>query len=315
MSDLLNSLNSPAATAEKPWAQEVADAGASEPAEAAPEPVAAEAAPEPPAVPDPAPEPPQAQETASEPEPEHDRKVPLKALQEERAKRAEYERQVAQYQQQLAEYQAWAAQMQQQQMGQPEQSQAEPDPETDPIGALKHAREQLRQFREMQEQQAYEQQLNMVASQAVAQFRQQAPDYNDAYNYARQSRAQELMAFGAPENAIPQILHREEMQLVDQAYRSGRNPAEVIYSFAKARGYGNRAAAPAPAPVAPPPPAAPNPALQQARQAVAASAASAGAPAAKGEISDADAVNLKGAAFDAYWNKRFGGNKSSLFRE
>ena len=318
MSELLNSLNNPAPAAEKPWAQEVAEAGASEAPQTAPEPVSAAPAPEPAEQPEAAPEAPQATPEHAE---ETDRRVPLKALQEERQKRAEYERQVVEYQRQLAEYQAWAAQMQQQ-MGQPQPAEqvVEPDPETDPIGALKYARDQLRQMQEMTQRQQYEQQLAVAAQQAASQFRSQVPDYQDAYQYARMSRAQELAAFGAPEYAIPQILAQEEMQLVHNALQANRNPAEIIYSFAKARGFAGKQAAPepAPAPAAPSlphPQVTPDPALQQAKKAVAASATSSGPPASKGQISEQDLMRLNGAAFDSAWNKLFGGNKSSMFRE
>ena len=316
MSDLLNSLNVPSSEPPKSWAQEVAEAGAMEAPASVPEPVAADPAPEPAPTQEAAPEPPQPQETAPE---EHDRRVPLKALQEERAKRAEYERQVTEYQRQLAEYQAWATQVQQQMMGhnggpKMDETPAEPDPETDPIGALKHARDQLRKMQEVTAQQQYAQQLNAVAYQAATQYAQQVPDYRDAYSYAINSRARELEALGTPREAIPTILQREEMNLIDTAVRNGRNPAEAIYHFAKARGFQGKTA-PAAAPVAPVAPAAPNPALQQQKAAVAASASAGGAPAAKGELSVAEIANLKGAAFDAAWNKLFGGNKSSMFRE
>lgn len=308
MSDLLNSLNVPSAEPSKSWAQEVADAGADAPASVT-EPVAADPAPIEPEAQDAALEPSQPQETAPE---EHDRRVPLKALQEERQKRAEYERQLVEAQRQMAEMQGYFAAMQQQGQPQPQQEQfQEPDPETDPIGALKYARDQLRQMQEMTAQQQYAQQLNAVAYQAATQYAQQVPDYRDAYSYAIQSRAQELAALGTPQDAIPSILQREEMTLVDTAVRNGRNPAEAIYHFAKARGFQGKQAAPAAQPVAQPS----NPALQQAKQAVAASAAAGGAPAAKGELSVAEIANLKGAAFDQAWNKLFGGNKSSMFRE
>lgn len=304
MSDLLNSLNVPSAEPSKSWAQEVAEAGADAPASVT-EPVAADPAPTMPEAQDDAPVPSQPQETATE---EHDRRVPLKALQEERQKRAEYERKLAEYERQMAEMQGYVAAMQQQ--GQPPQEQfQEPDPETDPIGALKYAKEQLRQMQEMTAQQQYAQQLNAVAYQAATQYAQQVPDYREAYQYALQSRAQELAALGTPENAIGQILQREEMTLVDTAVRNGRNPAEAIYHFAKARGFQGKQAAPV-APMAPT-----NPALQQAKQAVAVSASAGGAPASKGELSVAEIANLKGAAFDQAWNKLFGGNKSSIFRE
>lgn len=313
MSEVLDSLNSPAP--EKTWAQEVAETAAAAP-EPAPAP-AEEVAPAP--EPEAAPEPSQPQETASE---EPDRRVPLKALQEERQKRAEYERQVQAYERQIAEMQGYFAAMQQQQAGMGhnggppmEQPQPEPDPETDPIGALKHAREQQRQLQEaiqqQQEaarQQQYVQQLNQAAYQAATQYQQQAPDYQDAYRYALNSRAQELVALGTPPQSINQILQREELSLVDTALRNGRNPAEAIYHFAKARGF-QGGTSPAPAQSAP------NPALQQQKAAVAASASAGGAPASKGGVSVTDLGNLKGAAFDAAWSKLFGGNKNSIFRE
>lgn len=316
MSELLNSLNVPESPA-KSWASEVAEAAASEPAAVAAEAPAPEPAPTEPETQDAAPEPSEAHDEAPETQ---DRRVPLKALQEERQKRAEYERQLQEFQRREQEWRQWAEQVQRQQMmghnggPQMEQEAAPPDPETDPIGALKYEREQrqrlneaIQQQQQAAQQQQYVQQLNQVAYQAATQFQQQAPDYQDAYRYALQSRAQELVALGTPETQVANILQREELSLIDTALRNGRNPAEAIYQFAKARGFSGKTAAPAAV--------APNPMLQQAKAAVAPSATSGGAPAAKGTISDADMANLKGAAFDAAWNKRFGGNKNSLFRD
>lgn len=301
MSEFLNSLHSD--KPEQSWAAEVAAAEAAEAPAPAPEPVAEAPAPEPAPAEEAAPAPSQPAPEATE---EQDRRVPLKALQEERQKRAEYERRVQEYERRLAE-------LEQRVPKQPEAPEVpEPDPETDPIGALKHAREQLRKMQEATAQQQREAQLNAIAYNSAVQFSQQAPDYRTAYEYAVKSRAQELAVLGADEASIPAIIKREELNLVETAVRNGRNPAEAIYQFARARGYaGPVAAAPAPAPV----PAAPDPALQQAKKAVAASASAGGAPASKGDLSDNDLANLKGAAFDAAWQKRFGGNKSSMFRE
>jgi hypothetical protein len=304
MSELLNSLNVPSEQPAKSWAQEVADAEAAAPA---PKPVAAEPAPEAPKAAEAAVEPSQHQETATE---QDDRRVPLRALQEERQKRAEYERKLDEAVRRMAE-------LEQRVPKAPEPTpEPEPDPETDPIGALKHAREQLRRMQDETAQTQRVAQLNQIAYQSATAFKEQAPDYPDAYRYAINSRAQELAALGTPQNDIPQILQMEELNLIDTAIRNNRNPAEAIYQFAKARGFNATAPAPAaPAAVPPPAPAPVNPALQQAKQAVAASAAAGGAPAAKGEMSVNDIANLKGAAFDAAWNKLFGGNKSSIFRE
>ena len=307
MSELLNSLNVPSEQPAQSWASEVAAAAA----EPAPEPVQApeEApAPEPVVAAEPAGEAPQAQETAPE---EADRRVPLKALQEERQKRAQYEQQLAEYQRREAEWQAWAAQQQQ---AQQQEIPAEPDPETDPIGALKRANERLEQIQQETQQRAYVEQISNVAYQAATQYQQQVPDYQDAYRYALNSRAQELMALGTPQHVIPDILQREELSLIDTSLRNRKNPAEAIYQFAKARGFQGKPAAAAPAP-APAPAAAPDPVLQETKRAVAASASAGGAPASKGQVTPADLANLNGAAFDAAWNKMFGGNKSSVFRE
>jgi hypothetical protein len=307
MSEFLNSLNTPEATGQS-WAAEVAAAEATEAPAAAPEAVEPEPAPELAPAAEAAPAPAPAAEAAPAPAPEateeDDRRVPLKALHEERAKRAEYERKLDEALRRMAELE--------QRTKAPEPEAApDPDPETDPIGALKAAKAELRRMSEEAQRQQYEARLNAVAYNAAVEFSQQAPDYKDAYQYAVKSRAQELAVLGVDQNAIPEIIKREELSLIDGSVRAGRNPAQAIYEFAKARGYARQA----PAPVAAPAPAAPDPALMQAKKAVAASASAGGAPASKGEISDADAVNLKGAAFDAYWNKKFGGNKSSMFRE
>lgn len=310
MSELLNSLNVPSESSDKSWAAEVSEAVAPEPAEKPAETASADSTPVEPEPQETAVEAPETQETATE---EVDRRVPLKALQEERQKRAELERRAQEYEQRLYEMQQWAEQVQQQ-MGQPQpEPVVEPDPETDPIGALKAARDQLRQMQEATQQQQYVERLNQVAYQAAVEAQQRVPDYQDAYKYAINSRAQELMALGTPQHAVSQILQQEELRLIDTAVRNGRNPAEAIYSFAKARGFQGKTAAPAPAAPAPAP--APDPVLHQAKAEVAVSASAGGAPASRGQVTAADLANLKGAAFDKAWEKVFGGNKSSIFRD
>lgn len=299
MSELLNSLNAPE-TPSKSWADEVAAAEVPDtPASAEPVSEPVTEAPQ-----DAAPETVSADAEVAE---ETDRRVPLKALQEERQKRAEYERRLQDYERQMAEMANWAAQMQQQQMP-PQPEFQPPDPETDPIAALKYTNQQLQAMQEQAAQQQYTQQLASVAYQAATAAAQQIPDYRDAYQYAMRSRAQELAAIGTHPGDIPQIIAQEEMIFIDRAVRNGKNPAAAIYEFAKARGFqGSTAAQPAAA--------APDPALQQAKQAVAASASSGGTSSARGQMSVADVAALKGADFDKGWNKLFGGNKSSMFRE
>lgn len=318
MSELLESLNTPSNEPAKSWASEVA--AAAEPAAEAAAATEEKAAPEPEAV-ETSPAAPETQETESDEQP---RQVPLKALQEERQKRAQYEQMLAQREQELYQMQQWAAQQQaaQQQSQQPSEPIVEPDPDTDPIGYIKYAREQQRQLQEslQQQQQAiaerqYVEQLNTVAYQAATQMQQMVPDYQDAYKYAINSRAQELVALGTHPQAVAAILQQEELRLIDTALQNRKNPAQAIYEFAKARGFQGKTAA-APAPVAAPAPTiAPDPMLQETKRAVAASASAGGAPSSKGTPSISDIANLNGAAFDAAWNKHIAPNKSSIFRE
>jgi hypothetical protein len=297
MSELLNSLNGTAP--DKSFSDELAAASAAFEAEQpAPAPEApVETAPEP--EPEAAAPQGEVQESPAPPE-KQDRTVPLKALQEERQKRAELERRIAMLEGRV-----------QQQPQETEQEEEVPDPETDPIGALKYTRQKLDEMRQQSEQQAYIQQLNQIASRAEAEFSQTTPDYIPARNFLRQGRIKELQMFGVPGEQIPVIIANEERQLVQAALQQRRNPAEVVYEIAKARGHGVQAAPPpvvaAPDPVA-------KTELQAAKQAVAPSVSSGGKPP-KGELTPEALLNLNGAAFDAAWNKMFKGNKSSLFRD
>lgn len=300
MSELLNSLNQPSAEQPKSFAQEVAEAAADYKDEPAPEPVS-EAAPEPEPVAEAAPAP-VAEAPAPVQQPEEDRKVSLKALQEERQKRQEIERR-------LAQMEAW---FQQNQPQPPQEQFQEPDPETDPIAALKYTKQQIAQMREMEQARAQENHFKTVYQQDAARFAAETQDFGPAYQYVIQSRAQELEAIGMPKERITQIVQAEEMNLVATAMQNGVRPAEAIYRFAKARGYtGPKVeAAPAPAPAAAPA------ALQAERQAVSATpAAAANKPGSNAPMTLEAIAGLKGAAFDAAFNKFFyGKNEGSMFR-
>lgn len=74
------------------------------------------------------------------------------------------------------------------------------------------------------------------------------PDYYDALGHLRNLRAAEIRLLDpdVTQEQMGQILQREEFQLAANILRSGRNPSEVAYSLAKARGYSK------PAPPKPP---------------------------------------------------------------
>jgi hypothetical protein len=297
MSELLNSLNQPSGEQPKSFAQEVAEASEAYKPEPTPEPEHSEPVAEAEAAPEEAPAPVQ---QAPAPQ-DDDRKVSLKALQEERQKRQEIERR-------LAEMENWLAQGQQQQ---PQQQFEEPDPETDPIGALKYTRQQLEQIRQAEQSRSQEGYFKNVYQQDAQRFASQTPDFGPAYQYVIQSRAQELEAIGTPPDVISQIVQAEEMQLVSTAMRNRVSPAEAIYKFAKARGFtGAQPAAPAPAPAP-----APSPELQKARQAVSVTPTATGNKPAPSAMTLETLAGLKGAAFDKAFEKHFYGNREgSMFR-
>lgn len=77
------------------------------------------------------------------------------------------------------------------------------------------------------------------------QFHSQNPDYYEALIHLRTLRVQELSTLN-PELTQEQVVHamnREELQLAHQLMSAGRNPHQVAYQLAKARGYTKKDAA------------------------------------------------------------------------
>jgi len=79
------------------------------------------------------------------------------------------------------------------------------------------------------------------------QFKAATPDYLDALNHLRTVRATEIQLTypNATQEQIIEGLRREELGLAHQLMQAGRNPHEVAYQLAKARGYTPKGAAPA----------------------------------------------------------------------
>lgn len=71
---------------------------------------------------------------------------------------------------------------------------------------------------------------------AVA-FARETPDFGAAYTHLLTTRAAMLTELGYSEAQVRQHLHNEERGLVEQANRSGKRPAAVIYAMAKQLGY------------------------------------------------------------------------------
>lgn len=191
------------------------------------------------------PKPGQQQEQAEPTQAERDnqgRFVPLQALQEERAEKK-------QLREELRQYREWQAQLAQrlQQMPQSEQAQV-PDPETHPLEYINHVlgnvqstTAELKEWRQQQETQAQQRTaMQQAASWATGQeqeFVKTQPEYHDAYKFAAQARDNELKAMGYSDNERAQIVRMNTAEIVNNAMQQGRNPAEMVWEYARARGF------------------------------------------------------------------------------
>jgi hypothetical protein len=120
--------------------------------------------------------------------------------------------------------------------------------EENPAAHLKHEIETVRgeiaetkKFKEEHQKQLEEQRkqtefIENYRSQADV-FRSKTPDFDKAYQFVMQSRVSELKAIGYPDLKVREIMANEERMIVEDAFNDEANPAERIYSLAKARGY------------------------------------------------------------------------------
>lgn len=129
-----------------------------------------------------------------------------------------------------------------------------PDFNTDPVGhlaaKLERAERKLADFdqRGQQQQQMTEQQGRTQAlmdkyAGSVRTFKRDAPDYDAAYQHLADVRDRELEALGFDDpTERANRLQYEEGLIVGNALRSGKDPARMLYEFAKSRGYKGAAA-------------------------------------------------------------------------
>ena len=192
------------------------------------------------AAPEPKPEPVAEQakvETEAE-KPEKQNFVPQQALHEERKTRQELQREFEQYKSQTEERLRQIAER----INPPQQP---PSVDEDPIGALKATQAELQQFREFAQQQQQEsqarQQIQTIATRAAAlerEFVTKTPDYNEASAHLIQSRDAELQMLGmADPMQRQQTIQMETMALANMAIQNNQNPAELVYTLARQRGF------------------------------------------------------------------------------
>ena len=240
---------------------------------------------------------------------ESGRAVPFRALKAERQKRQQVEREFHTLQGQVRAWQnAMLAQIQ---ASNGNAANATPSAEDDPVGALRHTQQQLAELQGAVAAQVEAHNLHGAYVAGAQAFSREHPDFADAYSHMIRSRADELRVLGAPEPAIAQQLRIEEQQMVAAAVRAGRNPAEIAYAAARARGWRPGQGTPvrtagegvdrgAGQPVAP-------------SRAAAALALAPGGRANRDAISAEDLTRLSGRDFDTGWEKLFGRRGDGLF--
>ena len=79
--------------------------------------------------------------------------------------------------------------------------------------------------------------LRTELMRSVRDVMRERPDFLAAYQHARQARVSELCALGyAPHEAL-EITFDNEREIIQNAYANDRNPAEIIYDYARRHGY------------------------------------------------------------------------------
>ena len=220
--------------------------------------------------------------------------VPIAALTEARQEARNLAQQLATMQGQMEAMQRmFSPQTPHPQAQQPEPP---PDPEMDPIGALRYEREQRARLENHLRVQAVETRVKSDYIADAHRFASQTPDFPAAYNFLLTSRTAELRAQGYPEHVVRDQVAREEFQIAYGALSQQRSPAQVAYQLAEARGYKPVAASPAGKTPT-------DPALAEAKQRAAVSLSEGGKPEKGGDLSLEDIANLHGAAQDSALRK------------
>ncbi|MHB8272275.1 hypothetical protein [Bradyrhizobium sp.] len=123
-----------------------------------------------------------------------------------------------------------------------------PDPTIDPLGHMTHQMGKLQsQLDALLKAQSDMQTANQTQTQAqqfmanvgaqVKAFEATHTDYQKAYQHMVDVRSQDFKDMGYTDSQIRQAIGNEEMQITRQAMALGKNPAELVYNFAKRYGY------------------------------------------------------------------------------
>lgn len=188
-----------------------------------------------------------------------------------------------------------------------------PDPDADPLGAVRALTQFASRYRQQQQQEYQAQQqeaqytaqkaaLTNIMREAETGFREQTPDYDDAVKHLLLSRATELESFGWEKEQIRQQVEKETLDLVWYAQQQGQNPAAIAYAQAQARGYAFKAPGPEGQAISPPAPKAQAQLEAMKRGAEVPQAPKGGGGGAKaGQVTDDMLMNAKGSEFEKLW--------------
>ena len=124
-----------------------------------------------------------------------------------------------------------------------------PDPDVDPIGAIKYGLNYMKQVQAEQAQAEKQNQANQQQQAQLAQIQRQMEDYeadfradHDDYDKAaahfRDERTKELREQGVSESELGNQLRLDLMTTIARAIRAKKDPADIIYKLAKNRGFG-----------------------------------------------------------------------------
>jgi len=170
------------------------------------------------------------------------RKVPHRALAEERKQRQELERQLAEVKTRTEER---LNAIQQALQPKPEAPPPPPDKYQDPIGFIEYQEKQLQQVQQTQQQFVEQQrqqneiaQIDNAYSQSWKQFAQEKPEAEGAYRHFVSGLDAYFKARGVTDQAqVNQLIAQEERQIALANLRTGKSPAEAIFNIASAQGY------------------------------------------------------------------------------
>lgn len=180
-------------------------------------------------------EPKKAEPDKADPDPEPLKVVDKRALDEERNRRKELQKQNAEMR---ANLERLTGRLDILQGTKPRTEEAPLIPTEKPIEAVTELYEDLQRRRQSEQQQTAHQQFMGQYSAQAAEFSQKTPDFKEAYQFLLNDRAAELKeAFGLDGIALENALRSNEMEIAAIAMQQGTNPAERIYQLAKRRGY------------------------------------------------------------------------------